>query len=403
MTTTLTLRNRRQVVIPVRLDRAVVGAPILDAPDLDDRGHSMPRPAGFNATDARGVMFGIGEGDTVRVKIVREDIAASAPLFATVSAAADPQVEIIDPPNGVAIGATGEIRIRAIASTASGQKLEIRFGSATGPVLCEAEPHVFPLLTLNVTPHLCTIHQVAALPGGGTVPTLGPATWMTDVFDIAAAVWRAAGVRLNVGAIQNEVYFGFTRDDFARTDPAAGPGSEARLVRQNQVPNTCNVYFIRFMDSSLGVGVNRDSMVAEGWSVPAVIIGVEGDITGGVVNRRGSAGAALIQEVGNDVAHEIGHFLTLQHVRNQNAGNAARDSYGRRQLMHPINLLPRAVAPLVNSAANAGPRFDDCGYGLGGGGRGHRGCLLTLKNFSTHSTDGEVARARARFRSPRLF
>ena len=68
MTTTLTLRNRRQVVIPVRLDRAVVGAPILDAPDLDNRGYSMPRPSGLNSTDARGAMFGIAEGDTVRVR-----------------------------------------------------------------------------------------------------------------------------------------------------------------------------------------------------------------------------------------------------------------------------------------------------------------------------------------------
>jgi len=50
------------------------------------------------------------------------------------------------------------------------------------------------------------------------------------------------------------------------------------------------------------------------------------------------------------------------------------------------------------------PRFDDIGYGVeANSGEGHRGCLITLKDHPTHSTDGEVMAARRRFRSPKLY
>ena len=68
--------------------------------------------------------------------------------------------------------------------------------------------------------------------------------------------------------------------------------------------------------------------------------------------------------------------------------------------MHPNNLLPSAVAPLT---AVSLPRFQDIGYGTGGNGRGHRGCLITLKDHPADTSDGEAVDARRRFRSPNLF
>lgn len=68
--------------------------------------------------------------------------------------------------------------------------------------------------------------------------------------------------------------------------------------------------------------------------------------------------------------------------------------------MHPNNLLPQAVTPLTAASV---PRFNDIGYGVGGSGSGHRGCLVTLKNHPNDSSDGEVIDARKRFRSPSLY
>ena len=172
MTTRLHIQNQRQVVIPARFARAATGAPVIDAPDLDDRGYVLHRPSGWNSTPTRGPMIGMTVGDTVRLKVVREDIASTAPLFATVSAAADPQVEVVDPPAGTAIAASGEVKLRAIANTSSGQALEIRFGSATGPVVAMLEPHVFSPRTFHITPHVCTVHSAAAAPGTGSAPTV---------------------------------------------------------------------------------------------------------------------------------------------------------------------------------------------------------------------------------------
>jgi hypothetical protein len=393
----LVQKGLSQIIVPVRMGRAVVGAPVLDAPDVDDRGFKLNRGAGLNVTDARGPMFGITVGDTVRVKVVREDLDDTAPLFVGLSQSSAPQLDITAPAGGGPLPADGIFSVEAVADTLTGQKIQIRLGAIDGPIIAEADPHVFSPKTLNITPHLCTIHQAAAPPGTGTTPTVNGAAFdLNAIMDVVRAIWRPAGVQFNVGPTRNEVYRGFTRDDFARTDAAAGPGSESVMVNQNRLNNTCNVYFIRFMDDSLGVGVNRETMAAEHWTNPGVIIGVEGFIDGaGTVHNRSSAGADLVHEMGNDLAHELGHFLTLSHADQVNSPGLS-DTYGRRQLMHPNNLLPIAAA---NNA-----RFDDIGYGISGAqNRGHRGCLITLKDDPNHSSDGETVQARNRFRSPRLY
>src|SRR5205814_8548803 len=89
------------------------------------------------------------------------------------------------------------------------------------------------------------------------------------------------------------------------------------------------------------------------------------------------------------------------------------DTYNRRFLMHPINLLPPAVTPPAVAPTAVPPRFDDIGYGqvntntVDPAGnvivRGHRGCLLTLKHHPSHNSDGDTMTVRRRFRSPNLF
>ncbi len=342
-------------------------------------------------------MFGLFVGETVQIKLEREDLDGAAQLFATASAAATPQFEVTQPAAGTAIGANGIIRLRAIADVSgSDQKLEIRYNSATGPIIAEAEPHVFSPLTLNVTVHICTIHSAAAAPGTGVVPSISGtalnAAGVRRLFTMVAAVWRPAGVRIRINSIRSDTYRGLSRNGFA------GRGAEEnQIVGGNRVANTCNIYLIRHMDNSLGVGVNRSTMAAEGFTNPGIIVGIEGSrgpAPGRALSRRSGSAANLRQELANDLAHEIGHFLDLQHAGRVNSPGL-NDTYARRQLMHPNNLLP--------TAGGTGPRFNNIGYGTGGGGAGHRGCLLTFKRYSTHPRDGDVARARRRFRSPGLY
>jgi hypothetical protein len=397
------VQNGSQIIVPVRVDRAVRGAPELDAPDVDDRGWINNRAAGLNVDDARGALFGATVGDTVRLRVVREDLDDAVPLFVTATGG---QVEIAQPAVGGPLAADGIFSVRAVADTTAGTKVQVRLGSVSGSIICEADAHVFTPSTLNITPHICTIHHSpTAATGAGVSPSVNGNTMdddvIDDILDIVRAVWRPSGVQFNVASALPETYVGFLRDDFASQN-RPGVGSEENLViRQNQQPGTCNVYFLRFMDRSLGVGVRVENRAAENLTRSGILIGVEGssgDAAGTVINLRTSAGADLVHEIGNDLAHEIGHFLTLVHAGNVDAPGLS-DTYARRQLMHPVNLLPAAVTP---ATANSVPRFDDIGYGVVGG-AGHRGCLVTLKDHPKHSTDGEVIPARRRFSSPNLF
>lgn len=363
----------------------------------------MSSPGGWVTTSGRGPMVGIRNGRTVRVQIRCEDIDWCAPLYATLSPAATPQVEIVAPAHGTPIPInrsrrTGVIQLKALTSRGDGQTVEIRLGAVDGPVIGELEPHVFRTRTLNVTPHVCTIHRGGGT--GGRAPqingqSLAQRSTLTRLFRFVSAIWQPAGVRINLGRTQTETLVDFTRDDFA-----ARGTEENRVMNANQLPSTCNVYFIRYMDASLGVGVNRDDMATEGFTAPGAIIGVEGFLNTpqSTPSTRNSTGNDLIQEIANDVAHEIGHFLSLRHAGRVNSPGL-HDTYARRQLMHPNNLLPMAAG----ASSNTGPRFNNIGYGLGGGGAGHRGCLLTMKDHPTHSTDSDVVNARARFRSQNLY
>lgn len=393
----LHIQNSAQIVVPIRFERAGRGIPRSTVPELDDRGYAMPRPGGWVTTNARGPMVGIRTGRTVRIRVRCEEIDWCAPLYATASQVANPQIEIVDPAPGTPIPInrarrSGVIQVRAVSSRGDGQTVQIRLGAVDGPIIGELEPHVFRTRTLNVTPHVCTIHRGGG--SGGRTPRingqlLSRRATMTRLFRIVRAIWEPAGVRINVGRTQLETLTDFGRDDFASR------AEENRVVNTNQVPSTCNVYFIRYMDSSIGVGVNRDSMAGEGWTAPGLIVAAEGSLATPQSNPspRSSRGNMLFHEVAATTAHEIGHFLSLQHAGNRHASNPLLDTYARRQLMYPVSFVPRRTDGRPN----------DVGYGTVSGGIGYRGCLLTMKDHATHSTDSDVENARARFQSQNLY
>ncbi len=59
------VRHDRQIICPIRFTRAATGPPVIDAPEVDDRGFAMGNRAGtWGQSRARGAMVGITEGDT---------------------------------------------------------------------------------------------------------------------------------------------------------------------------------------------------------------------------------------------------------------------------------------------------------------------------------------------------
>lgn len=367
----------------------------------------MDRPAGWVPTEARGPSFGITMGETIQLLVERIDIDPGVDLAVTLDVGQPHQIELVTPVGDGPLPADGIIHVRGVIDRrpapggAQGTKLQIRLGDTTGPVLAEAEPHVYSPLPFNVAVHICTVHPEAAAPGSGTRPTIGGAAIdVPRLFTMANAIWRPAGVEIAVRRIAQRNFYNFNANDCPWQVSRGLAGTEADLVQPFFRRNHCNVYFVRYMDASLGVGVRRDNMAAEGLPRPAVIVATEGSRThtnpAGAPNTRTGNANALYQQVANDLAHEIGHFLTLTHAGGVNSPGR-NDSYARRQLMHPNNSLPSANP----NNPNAAPRFDDVGYGLvTPGGSGHRGCLLTQKQFAFYNNDGEAWRGRRRARRP---
>jgi len=391
-----------QIVVPVRVDRAVRGAPVLDAPDVDDRAFIPHLPSGVNQDDARGAVFGMMLDESVRVRVTRDDMDAGAPLFAVAGASANPQFTVTDPVGGGPLPPSGEFTLKAIDDNLTPQKLEIRLGSATGPVVAEASPHIFSPLTLNITPHIVRLSKATTGAGAGVFPTINGSpleSVLDQLFDVARAVWRPAGIKFNIGTVEKHELLKCQNDDRTSLGNESEIGSERHLILQKHKKSTCNIYFVVEMTNKLGIGVRPDTQPLENFKNPAVIVAIRGTLvtgTNGFQFTRPSTGAGLFQEIGNDVSHEIGHFVSLEHADNVH-GTGPPDTYNRRHLMHANNPLGNA-----NLATAGAPRFDDIGYGLTTpGGQGHRGCLLTLKQHPKHNTNPDITHARARVKNPK--
>lgn len=331
----------------------------------------MPRPPGWVESEARGPMIGITVGDTIRLRVEREDFPLNASLFVTASAGGAPQFKIAEPEGGGALPSDGVFRVEALEDNDTAQTIEIRLGSTEGPILAEAEPHVFEPLTLRVVPHLCTIHSSAS-GGSGKTPEVQLSRWFAE----ARSILRPAGIHLRLDGMTRQSYLGFNRDDLPRRPSGTFSGNEeATLVSQGYVENRCNVWFMRYMEDSKGIGVNRDNMGSEGFENPGVLIAVDGQwsATQGV---EVTDAASRDQVVANDLAHEIGHFLGLSHA----GQDYADDPYHQRNLMHSRNPLSEDV---------------DAGYGPK-----MRGALVTLKVYPNEEGDGQAARLRDRLRQP---
>lgn len=389
MAVRLNVTAAKQVVVPIRFTRAANFTPNgnerayaeYDSPELDDRGYFMgTRPTGWSETDARGPMLGLTAGAAaVRVKVVRERIDAGAPLFVTSTNPAI--VEVTAPAGGGPLAADGVFSCRGLDGEGDPPKLQVRLGSAEGPVLGELEPHVFSRITLPITPHLVRIDTTAAT---GTRPTLPIATILQRV----RKIWHPCGIDFTIQATQNDNIRlpsnrldTFDFDNYNNDMPALMGIERARLgLAAGTKLSTINCYVVEFLgETDSGVYVRNQTL---GYGQDSASAASEGTDPGIIVISNGVAGNAAEEErTARTIAHEIGHFLRLEHTERRNSDNPADYTYSRRQLMFPLSIASRG-------------RVNNFGNGKDTGGDPYRGHLITLKDHAFHVTDGECGIAR---------
>lgn len=366
-----------RIIVPIRWERFNHGSLARrDSPEIDDRGYFIRRTSAWGAATTRGPMFGVLRGNTVKVRVMREDIDDTAPLFAT-----SDQPTILEIKNTDAqIPADGELQVEGKArGTAT---IHVRLGSVTGPILADCDVRVHTRLRVKIQPWMVRIDTTTAT--GAT-----PATDLDAMFQRCRAIWRPAGIDFTLGTAQNvnvqlasntlnsfNVITGNWRNESAQLlalQAAGGP-----------VEKAVHWFIIdRFAASAtlspVGLGISRQTANAGPPVIPHTGIVTSVRDTGG--NLRDTEATA------RTLAHEIGHFFRLPHARGRdstpNPPGPAKDTFARRQLMFPISNLSGGTSGL------AVPRFDNVGYG-----DTIRGCLITMKELEHYANDGEVAVAR---------
>ncbi len=321
-------------------------------------------------------MVGITEGDTVRVKVLREDIDATAPLFAT---STDTQVvRVVAPAGGGPIPPDGVFSILGVKDFANRPvAVQVRLGSVGGPVLGEIEPHIFQLRKLRIRVHLVSINGVATTRTQASV---------TTIFDTVNAIWRPGGIEFELFDFVSTPVAGFANPGQLTTNLFVTPPTVptfnefSRLINTNFATTRINIYCIRAANEIRGLTFDKDAPRP----APGVVPTTEG------------FGIVLVDAAdANDFAHELGHFLDLDDHTDDLGGNNFRlDSWARRCLMFQFN--PYADVTVATPTHAAEPAFrNDVGYGTL-----LRGALITVKDRVGDTRDGELARARRRSLNP---
>jgi len=363
-------------LVAVRFVRGVAaGDPEPDAPDIDERGFAEP---------LAGPVTSVAVGRTVKVGLIRVFLENSTPLFVESS---DPSVVRVDDPAAPGqLPATGVMLIRFTGVSAGTDRrdalLRIRIGSADGPIIHQLHVVVFTIVSVRVTPHVVTIRGPK---GGGTTPVADVAAIMKKVGDI----WIAAGVTFAVQPVRTPT-FTFVRVDDVLEDPL--PGEVGALLANklpdgspNWVPNTINVFFVRQIGTKgvLGLGFSRSSFATFKLPNPGIVLG----------DQSAFGPRSGVMNFAQTLAHEFGHFFTLQHAGGAQIPNEREDTWSRRMLMHNFNpIRGRDPFPVKDGDGNPfsqRPQFNDIGYGPG-----NAGCLITLRNLAKVPDDAHMFTAR---------
>jgi hypothetical protein len=249
------------------------------------------------------------------------------------------------------------------------------------------EPHVFGRLRVPIQPHLVTINSSSAT---GTEPVIPIDTMLQRI----RAIWWPCGIDIVNDAAARPIAHDSIQ--LARVDQCEPPGADnwAEIKRVLGLQRSRLGLAAGTNDPAINWYVVRDfrqttpGRVWWGWGISRpTATSISSTDTGIITATAPLANARGDEMVAKMIAHEIGHFFTLQHAQNRNFDNPALDTYARRMLMYPnVDISPFASPP---ATLGNGLRINNVGYG-----DQEAGCLLTLKRHLHHASDGEAARAR---------
>jgi hypothetical protein len=407
MTIRLHVKRGQQAIVPIRFRRAVVGQPVRDAPDVDDRGFAMgTRPPAWGASNAQGAMVGIRQGDTVRIQVLREDIENAADLYVTSS---DTElVQVVAPANGGPLPNNGIFQIRGIVDRRNRPvKVRVHYGAADGPVIGELEPHIFQEVSLSVAFHLVTIL--------GT-PTTRNAANVQNLLNGVNDIWRPCGIQFtltNANIVTETI----------RQNPAGGGGQYRNAANTAWLPLPAPMAGLNFThageltsDATWGGPLGPDeyrefdclrSLNRRNVSINIYCVNTcsSYDKTGArstpawfglsYVGEARRNGLAIIDASSYyDLAHEIGHFINNEHA--DNILNPAPPPAQRRIDTRDQNMWMARRLMFSYWPANAPPYRNNVGYGAG-----QYGALISVKKLAGiySDYDGELDRSRRHART----
>ncbi len=273
-------------------------------------------------------------------------------------------LEVIAPANKPVLVRLLEEPDREIKGNIVCKALRVPQGGGNAPKLdvVIVNAPVFREIRLRVVAHLMTplvgaTHQIRTCPDATGAPT-PQHTQHSDAdirqfFDGANTIWRQARIRFELADIVREAYTHPIDDPVGRGSCEVDSNEFQFLLSRCAYPNAVNVFFFADLAGTgeAGLGVSKENGAALGVAGCAVGDRFQFTILG-ILQDRPLDAEQTIQVL----AHELGHFLNLEHV-DDTAANADR-------LMLPSTGLTganRRLAPDEVSRARASRgATDDC-------------------------------------------
>lgn len=368
----------RRIVL-VGFARARIGSPQYAYPDLDDRGwlHDPPGSMGETPAEVHGPVLGMQQNREAYVDCIRhrvETVASGGPQLYMKSEDTN-TVTLVEPAAGDPLSENGRFKIRGGTGSWRDKfaRLTVRLSNDSGPIVGEMGVRVFQQRTLRIQPWRMTIRGRNAPGGpliGGTTTTT--AATITTLVNVAQRIWRQCGIAFNVLPVRAATVTltapGVCLENSHSTNSYNSPDGVARapgfddsdpLHTSNRQANALNIWWVQAV---------RDLNPTAGGQTMAWAYS----------KRMWAAGCGVVMTDGadgNDLAHEIGHFLTLNHSDEPASGSAGVDRTDYQVL--------RRLMYRYNPHGRGGFR-SNVGYG-----RGLRGALITMRDKTRHYRDDE--------------
>lgn len=392
MTIKLAVKNTCRIV-PVRFERASNNEPNTQFPDIDDRGFcgNLDSIDGqTNKEQISSAAMTLNAGQPATIKLVRESISPTAPLFVTSSNDAIVSVVSSSEDAKCAEGPVSFINLKASQLEDGLPKscdIEVRFSSSDGPVIQRLHVCVLPSLIVNIQPYLVRIDGQ----NGATGKAL-----KLDVEKcaaIASAIWLNAGIELSV-AKPILLNANLLQANKIACNKHLNEMNDVLMLRWE--PERINVYFVEEIEGALSYTINAQEFKYAHLKHPAVFFGLHTQRST-TADSMPTSRADDMHLCGNDLAHELGHFFSLQHPSTTNQDqeaqsepiDAPRDTWSMRSLMYAENPISRQ-AP----GSAQWQDFNNFGYGIKGEKQAYRGALLPIKSLRPGNDDTHCIIAR---------